>query len=39
VDVLEGEAGLLWVGVHFGSRGFGHKTAMAGAEEFDTYRD
>jgi tRNA-splicing ligase RtcB len=27
VDVLEDEAGLLWVGVHFGSRGFGHKTA------------
>jgi len=27
VDVLEDEAGCLWVGVHFGSRGFGHKTA------------
>ena len=27
VDVLEDEAGMLWVGVHFGSRGFGHKTA------------
>jgi len=27
VDVLEDESGLLWVGVHFGSRGFGHKTA------------
>src|SRR5262245_37852603 len=27
VDVLEDEDGLLWVGVHFGSRGFGHKTA------------
>jgi tRNA-splicing ligase RtcB len=27
VDLLEDEAGLLWVGVHFGSRGFGHKTA------------
>ena len=27
VDVLEDEAGCLWVGVHFGSRGLGHKTA------------
>jgi tRNA-splicing ligase RtcB len=27
VDVLEDEAGTLWVGVHFGSRGIGHKTA------------
>jgi tRNA-splicing ligase RtcB (3'-phosphate/5'-hydroxy nucleic acid ligase) len=27
VDLLADEAGLLWVGVHFGSRGFGHKTA------------
>jgi tRNA-splicing ligase RtcB len=27
VDVLEDETGWLWVGVHFGSRGFGHKTA------------
>src|SRR5262249_56373094 len=27
VDVLEDEAGQLWVGIHFGSRGFGHKTA------------
>ena len=27
VDVLVDEEGLLWVGVHFGSRGFGHKTA------------
>ncbi len=27
VDVLEDEQGGLWVGVHFGSRGFGHKTA------------
>ncbi len=27
VDVLEDQDGLLWVGVHFGSRGFGHKTA------------
>jgi tRNA-splicing ligase RtcB (3'-phosphate/5'-hydroxy nucleic acid ligase) len=27
VDVLEDEAGQLWAGIHFGSRGFGHKTA------------
>jgi tRNA-splicing ligase RtcB len=27
VDLLEDEDGWLWIGVHFGSRGFGHKTA------------
>lgn len=27
VDLLEDGEGWLWVGVHFGSRGFGHKTA------------
>jgi RNA-splicing ligase RtcB len=27
VDLFEDEQGWLWVGVHFGSRGFGHKTA------------
>src|SRR5437764_2181973 len=27
VNVMEDEQGLVWVGVHFGSRGFGHKTA------------
>jgi tRNA-splicing ligase RtcB len=27
VDVLEDEAGYLWVGVHFGSRGLGHTIA------------
>lgn len=27
VDILEDEAGVLWIGVHFGSRGFGHRTA------------
>jgi tRNA-splicing ligase RtcB len=27
VDLFEDEAGKIWVGVHFGSRGFGHKTA------------
>ncbi len=26
VDLFEDEEGYLWVGVHFGSRGFGHKT-------------
>ncbi|HEX2086599.1 MAG TPA: RtcB family protein [Solirubrobacteraceae bacterium] len=27
VDLFEDEDGFVWVGVHFGSRGFGHKTA------------
>jgi tRNA-splicing ligase RtcB len=27
VDLMEDEDGRVWVGVHFGSRGFGHKTA------------
>ena len=27
VDLFEDEDGWLWIGVHFGSRGFGHKTA------------
>ncbi|MGH3114541.1 MAG: RtcB family protein [Gaiellaceae bacterium] len=27
VNIFEDEEGLVWVGVHFGSRGFGHKTA------------
>jgi tRNA-splicing ligase RtcB (3'-phosphate/5'-hydroxy nucleic acid ligase) len=27
VDVFEDELGRIWVGVHFGSRGLGHKTA------------
>lgn len=27
VDVLEDEAGALWIACHFGSRGFGHMTA------------
>jgi len=41
VDVLEDEEGLLWVGVHFGSRGFGHKTAtgflnIAAGRPFDS---
>jgi tRNA-splicing ligase RtcB (3'-phosphate/5'-hydroxy nucleic acid ligase) len=29
VDVLVDEAGAVWVGVHFGSRGFGHTIASA----------
>jgi tRNA-splicing ligase RtcB len=27
VDLFEDEAGWIWIGVHFGSRGLGHKTA------------
>ena len=27
VDIFEDEKGLVWIGVHFGSRGLGHKTA------------
>jgi tRNA-splicing ligase RtcB len=27
VNVMEDEEGRIWIGVHFGSRGFGHKTA------------
>jgi tRNA-splicing ligase RtcB len=27
VDLLEDEEGQVWIGVHFGSRGFGHRTA------------
>lgn len=27
VDLFEDEEGRLWIGVHFGSRGFGHRTA------------
>src|SRR5207237_4940846 len=27
VNLFEDESGWTWVGVHFGSRGFGHKTA------------
>jgi tRNA-splicing ligase RtcB len=29
VDLFEDEDGLIWIGVHFGSRGLGHKTATA----------
>jgi tRNA-splicing ligase RtcB len=28
IDLFEDEEGRLWIGVHFGSRGFGHKTTM-----------
>lgn len=40
VDLFSDEIGRLWVGVHFGSRGFGHKTAsgflaLAQGEPFD----
>jgi len=42
VDVLEDDDGVLWVGVHFGSRGFGHKTAtgflnIASRRPFDSH--
>lgn len=38
VDIFEDEAGAVWVGCHFGSRGLGHKTATyfleaAGAQD------
>lgn len=41
VDLFEDEDGWLWIGVHFGSRGFGHKTAngfmhMANGRPFQT---
>lgn len=40
VDILEDENGSLWIAVHFGSRGFGHKTAkgfmnIAQGRDFD----
>jgi len=40
VDIFKDENGLIWIGVHFGSRGFGHKTAsgfmsMAQGLDFD----
>lgn len=44
VDLFEDEDGMLWVGVHFGSRGFGHTTAngfmhMAQGRPFQTKGD
>lgn len=40
VDLFAGDDGCVWVGVHFGSRGFGHKTAsgflaLAEGKRFD----
>lgn len=40
VDIFEDDEGWVWVGVHFGSRGFGHKTAsgflnLAAGRAFD----
>jgi tRNA-splicing ligase RtcB (3'-phosphate/5'-hydroxy nucleic acid ligase) len=40
VNLMEDEQGRVWVGVHFGSRGFGHKTAsgflaLAQGKRFD----
>lgn len=40
VDLFADEQGRLWIGVHFGSRGFGHKTAsgflaLAQGKQFD----
>ncbi|WP_205699037.1 RtcB family protein [Conexibacter sp. SYSU D00693] len=40
VDLFAGDDGLVWVGVHFGSRGFGHRTAsgflaLAAGRRFD----
>jgi tRNA-splicing ligase RtcB (3'-phosphate/5'-hydroxy nucleic acid ligase) len=40
VNLMEDEEGRIWVGVHFGSRGFGHKTAsgflaLAQGKRFD----
>ncbi|HET9221399.1 MAG TPA: RtcB family protein [Roseiflexaceae bacterium] len=42
VDLFEDEAGWVWVGVHFGSRGLGHRTAsgflnLAAGRAFDDH--
>jgi tRNA-splicing ligase RtcB (3'-phosphate/5'-hydroxy nucleic acid ligase) len=42
VDLFSDEKGRLWIGVHFGSRGFGHKTAtgflnLARGAKFDDH--
>ena len=42
VNLMEDEQGRIWVGVHFGSRGFGHKTAsgflaLAEGKRFDEH--
>jgi tRNA-splicing ligase RtcB len=39
VDLFEDEEGWLWIGVHFGSRGFGHKTATWALEAAGTKND
>jgi tRNA-splicing ligase RtcB len=39
VDLFEDEDGWLWVGVHFGSRGFGHKTATWALEQAGSRND
>lgn len=39
VDLFADEDGWLWVGVHFGSRGFGHKTATWALEQAGTKND
>ena len=45
VDIFEDESGTVWVGCHFGSRGFGHKVASGflnlanGADFGDRYHD
>jgi tRNA-splicing ligase RtcB len=44
VNLMEDEQGRVWVGVHFGSRGFGHKTAsgflaLAQGKAFDARAD
>lgn len=36
VDMFHDEQGWLWIGVHFGSRGFGHKTCSWIFQELDT---
>lgn len=42
VDLFEDESGWLWIGVHFGSRGFGHKTttgfiSLSKGKKFDEH--
>jgi len=42
IDLFEDEDGWLWIGVHFGSRGFGHKTttgfiAISRGKSFDDH--
>lgn len=39
VDLFAGDDGALWIGVHFGSRGFGHKTATWALEQAGTKDD